>query len=180
MRFILLIALATVLAAPAVAQPIYKVVDEDGNVTYTDQKPSDDAEPEDLPEINVLSTDDEETSEILEGAAAPEAGDADEREPLGFRFEIPSDGQTIESGGDGLPIELNSNVSIPATALIVLYLNDQPQPPIQTLEATLDDIGPGAHRLRAELQTAGGRVLAETETIEFVIEPEPGAPETGP
>ncbi|MFW5816148.1 MAG: DUF4124 domain-containing protein, partial [Wenzhouxiangella sp.] len=33
----------------AVAQPIYRVVDEQGNVTYTDQKPSEDAEPLDLP-----------------------------------------------------------------------------------------------------------------------------------
>lgn len=46
---ILLIVLCTPLSA--IAQSIYKVVDKDGNVTYTDTPPSDGAVPEELPEI---------------------------------------------------------------------------------------------------------------------------------
>ena len=48
------------LAAPLAAQStgeIYKVVDEDGNVTFTDQRPSAQAQPMDLPPLSVIETD---------------------------------------------------------------------------------------------------------------------------
>ena len=51
---------------------IYKVVDEDGNVTFTDQKPSSNAEPVDLPPLSVIKTDTPPPSPSLEPAAAPE------------------------------------------------------------------------------------------------------------
>lgn len=43
-----------VFVCPAMAQNIYKVIDEDGNVIYTDQPPSSDAEPEDLPMLGQM------------------------------------------------------------------------------------------------------------------------------
>ena len=49
-----------VLAGPLAAQSggeIYKVVDEHGNVTYTDQRPSEGAVPMDLPPLSVVETD---------------------------------------------------------------------------------------------------------------------------
>ncbi len=36
---------------------IYKVVDKDGNVTFTDQRPGAGAEPMDLPPLSVIETD---------------------------------------------------------------------------------------------------------------------------
>ena len=36
---------------------IYKVVDKDGNVTFTDQRPGAEAEPMDLPPLSVIETD---------------------------------------------------------------------------------------------------------------------------
>ena len=35
---------------------IYRVVDENGNVTYTDQPPQDGAQPMDLPDLSVIQT----------------------------------------------------------------------------------------------------------------------------
>ena len=40
-------------AVPATAQ-VYKCVQEDGTVVYTDQRCSDDAQPMDLPELTVM------------------------------------------------------------------------------------------------------------------------------
>ncbi len=36
---------------------IYKVVDKDGNVTFTDQRPNSNAKPVDLPPLSVVETD---------------------------------------------------------------------------------------------------------------------------
>lgn len=66
------IACAACLAQPLFAQEsggIYKVVDEEGNVTYTDQRPNDAAVPMDLPELSVIKTD------PAPAAAAPTAAE---------------------------------------------------------------------------------------------------------
>lgn len=159
-----LLALA-LFAMPLAAQEIYRVVDEHGNVTYTDQKPEDGGEPVDLPELNVLGDDEEEPP--LPEAEADVAIDAEAAGPLGFEIVSPADGEMVEGGS--VQVEIDSNVAIPPTAQIVLFLNGQPQEPIRTLDVTLDDIPPGPYQLRAELQTPEGRQLAETGSVRFEV-----------
>jgi len=146
----------------ALSQPIYKVVDEDGNVTFTDQRPSDDAAPMELPELNVLDS---------RGAPPDLPSDTEETEiePLRLSFSSPEDEENIFGTGNSLSVTLESNIDIPPTALVVLYLDGQAQPPIQSLSYTFDFIARGEHTLRAELQTGSGRVLAETESITFFM-----------
>lgn len=160
----LLILTMCMIMAPALvlAQPIYRVVDEDGNVTYTDQRPSDDAEPMELPELNVLDS----------RAAPPNMPtDAEENEvePLRLSISSPQNEENIFGTGNSLSVALESSVEIPRTAQVVLYLDDEAQDPIQALTYTFEFIPRGEHTLRAELQTPSGRVLAETETITFYM-----------
>ena len=164
--WIFILALA---ASPLTAQEIYRVVDEHGNVTYTDQKPDDDTAPIDLPELNVLGDED---------APLPETqAESEPPAPLGFRIVSPADGDVLEHGS--VQVEMDSNVAIPPTAQIVLFLNGQPQEPIRTLDITLDQIPPGPYQLRAELQTPGGRQLAETDSIRFEVS-DPGEDDNAP
>ncbi len=149
------------LAMPLAAQEIYRVVDAQGNVTYTDQKPDEEANPLELPELNVLGDEDAPLPEAeTESAGEPSA-------PLGFRIVSPVDGDVLEHGS--VQVEMDSNVAIPPTAQIVLFLNGQPQEAIRTLDITLDQVPPGPYQLRAELQTPGGRRLAETDSIRFQV-----------
>jgi hypothetical protein len=156
--WLILLALA---AAPLAAQEIYRVVDENGNVTYTDQKPNDNADPMDLPELNVLG-DDEAAAEVI--TAEPESETA---QPLNFRITSPTDGETL--AGEAIQVEMDIGIEIPPTAQIVLFLNGQPQEPIRTLDITLDQIPPGPYQLRAELQTPEGRKIAETGSVRFEV-----------
>jgi len=159
--FALLLSILLAMASfGAAAQQIYKVVDENGNVTYTDQRPSDDAEPLDLPELNVLDS--------REASVPPElteSSEGEEREPLELRFVTPQNEENIRGTGNRLSVTLESNIEIPPSAQVVFFLNDEPQEPVQSLSATFEEIPRGEHSLRAELQTPSGRVLAQTESI---------------
>jgi len=145
--------------APLGAQEIYKVVDADGNVTYTDEKPSDDADPMDLPEISVVGEDAEPPVALAETEL--------EREALGFRITSPRDGQDVLATDNTLTVNMASNVALPDTAQIVVFLNEEAQPPVGSLEATFENLEIGEHTLRAELQTPTGRVLASTDPVTF-------------
>lgn len=150
-------------------QPIYKVTDRDGNVTYTDQKPSPDAEPLDLPELGVLGDGQEELEQALEGQ--PQIDPA--IEPLTLVITQPVDGTEFSDRGDGVAVVLHSNVELPPSAQIVLYLNDQPQDPIRQLAISLAGLQPGAYRLHAEVQTPSGRLLTRTEEVSFLLRAPP-------
>jgi len=152
------------LAQGAVAQEIYRVVDEHGNVTYTDRKPSDDAEPMDLPELNVLQGEDDELP--FDANSQAETDDS-----MDFRVAAPADGATLDGSLGGLSIRLDSALEFPPAAQIVLFLDGRPLDPIRNMETAIDMPRAGPHSLRAELQTPSGRVLAATETVRFEVEP---------
>lgn len=156
--------------SPAGAQEIYEVVDEDGNVTYTDQKPDDDAEPIDLPELNVLEPD-EDAAPVEEAKIAGEAElvQAENRGNLDFSITRPEQNAEIPHPAGGLIVEMDIGIDIPPTAQIVLFLNGQAQEPVRSLQTSLPPPSPGEYQMRAELQTPSGRVLANTDAVSFRI-----------
>lgn len=142
---------------------IYRVVDKDGNVTYTDQKPDDDAEPVDLPELNVLDQDDE--PPILAERQS------EERAGLGFRIVSPEPDAVLSADNPLLDVRMDININIPPTAQIVIFIDEQPMEPVRSLETTVALPLPGEHLARAELQTPGGRALASTDPVRFQVVP---------
>lgn len=178
--------LATVLllsAVPSSAQEIYRVVDEDGNVTYTDRKPDDGSDPMDLPELSVVEPGKLGDPEVVgagESAGEPARSDREEAPNLAFRITSPGQEDTIWNTAMQLPVQLELGVDIPPGAQIVIFLDGQPQQAIQSTSTTLEGVERGPHELRAELQTASGRVLARTEPVTFfmrqqsALHPRPG------
>ncbi len=173
MRFLALTALILLsvgIFLPALAsQPIYKVKDRDGNIIYTDEKPSPDAEPLELPELSVMGEDPQSLEDALEGQAAVDPG----IDPLSLEIAQPADGAQITASGDGIIVALRSNIDLPPSAQIVLFIDDQPQEPVRQMSITLAGLEPGIHRLRAELQTPSGRVLNRTEEVTFMLRSPP-------
>src|SRR5690625_5795970 len=90
-----LLSLALV-AAAANAQEIYRVVDKDGNVTYTDTKPDDNARPIELTEVNVLEgVSEEEVDEVIEQVVAE-----NQHNSMDFRIMQPADDSKDDTGRD--------------------------------------------------------------------------------
>ncbi len=166
-------------APPAAAQEIYRVVDEDGNVTYTDRKPDDGSEAMDLPELNVVEPGKLGDPEVA-GVEAPTREAREEAPTLTFRITSPGQEETIWNTAMQLPVQLELGVDLPPGAQIVIFLDGQPRQSTQSTSTTLEGVERGPHELRAELQTASGRVLATTEPVTFfmrqqsALHPRPG------
>lgn len=160
---IILAALLALLVLPAGAQEIYRVVDENGNVTYTDQKPDGDVDPVDLPELNVLEGD----AESLPGAESEAAPTQGEAQPMNFRIERPADGATLTPEGDSIDITMGIDIDVPPTARITLVLDGEELAPVRSLETSIPTPAPGEHRLFARLETPSGRALGTTDPVTF-------------
>ncbi|WP_376695809.1 DUF4124 domain-containing protein [Wenzhouxiangella sp. EGI_FJ10305] len=162
---ILLTALLATLAVSVNAQDVYRVVDENGNVTYTDQKPDDNAEPMELPELNVLEGDEDTLPGIAtEGENAQGQGEA---QPMNFRIEQPADNTEITPGSEQISIVMGIDIEVPPTAQITLVLDGRELTPVRTLQTDIPAPSPGEHRLFARLETPSGRVLGTTDPVTF-------------
>jgi len=174
------ITLATLalVASSTVSAQIYKVVDENGNVTYTDQAPADGSAPMDLPELSVVDTDYE--SSTTAGAEATEeaAGEAAESEELtprdlrrmyhDFSISQPAPEQTFWGTANTVVISWGSSTPLQSDLQVRVFIDGVQQPATQssTIALTLDR---GEHSVYAELLDSRGRRLVTTSTVTFFV-----------
>jgi hypothetical protein len=167
-----LLALLLPLAASAEGE-IYKVVDKDGNVTYTDQQPSSGAEPMDLPELSVIQTD---PVVPLPGAAAKDAAEppgqptpSELRRLLAdFRILQPQQDETFWGTGNQVTVAWGSSQPIPEGMSARLYVDGQAQdgPAAGNVTLTLER---GEHQVYVELLDERRRRILATDTVTFFV-----------
>lgn len=169
------IACAACLSQPLLAQEsggIYKVVDEEGNVTYTDQRPNDAAVPMDLPELSVIKTD------PAPAAAAPTAAeDQADRPPTrrelqrqfsDFRILQPQQEETFWGTANTVVVAWGGSQPIPPELSVRLYVDGQPRDVAGSGSVTLT-LDRGEHQVYAELLDARKRPIVTTERVTFFI-----------
>jgi hypothetical protein len=166
--FVVLFALSAVSAYGAV----YKVVDKDGNVTYTDQKPYEGAEPVKLPDLSVIETD----IPVPEKKAV-EAEDAKSAEPTprelrklyrDFRITEPQPEETFWGTANKVVVSWGSQRAIMPGMSVMLYVDGTPQqaPAQGGVTLTLDR---GEHQVYAELRDPRGRRVVTTDSVTFFV-----------
>jgi len=151
---------------------IYKVVDENGNVTYTDQAPPDGSAPMDLPELSVIDTDyeGEETAEATEEGVEPEALTPRDLRRMYRDFHIsqPAPEETFWGTANSVVVSWASNTALQPDMKVRVYVDGVPQAETQgsTMALTLDR---GEHTVYAELRDGRGRRLVTTPAVTFFI-----------
>lgn len=160
-------------AVVAASGEIYKVVDKDGNVTYTDQRPSSDAQPVDLPELSVVETDidvpeSSPSAASAEGEAKPPTPRELRRQFADFRIIQPAQEETFWGTANSVVVSWGSSQSAPPELSARLYVDGQPQdvPVSGSVTLTLDR---GEHQVYAELLDARKRRVVTTDTVTFFV-----------
>jgi hypothetical protein len=153
---------------------VYKTVDEDGNVVYTDQAPKDGSQPMELPPLSVVEAPTYEAIVRPEEEAAEDEGREFSLRQLrnrykGFAIISPENEQSLWSP-QGLitlawqaphPLQEGMQVRASMDGEQIGLTNDRVIP-ITKLER-------GAHTLEAVLVDARGRTIATAETVTFFI-----------
>ena len=152
---------------------IYKVVDKDGNVTFTDQRPAANAQPMDLPPLSVIETDTPAPAVDTDSAAGSE-----EPQPLtprelrrqfrDFRITRPLQEETFWGTENSVVVTWESSQPIPPEMRVLLYVDGKSQaaPAAGGVSLTLDR---GEHQVYAELRDERNRRVLTTPTITFFI-----------
>ncbi len=152
---------------------IYKVVDKDGNVTFTDQRPSADAQPVELPPLSVISTDLPDTP-----AVATQSADSDEPKPpttqelrrqfSDFRIIQPENEETFWGTENQVVVTWGSSQAIPPEMNVTLYVDGQGREVSGEGSVTLT-LDRGEHQVYAELRDERKRRVVTTSTVTFFV-----------
>lgn len=156
----------------AVAE-IYKIVDRDGNVVYTDQAPADGTPPMDLPELSVVTTEPV-AAPAQDTPAEGESGEvALTRRELrrmysDFRITQPAQEQTFWGTENTVVVSWGASTPLQEDMSVRLLVDGQPRPAGRDsmLALTLDR---GEHVVQAELLDGRGRRLLATEPVRFFV-----------
>jgi hypothetical protein len=167
-------AMATLVCTSAQAE-VYKLVDEQGNVTYTDQAPPDGSAPIKLPELSVIQTDYPPPAPATEGQGATDTEAADELTPRQLRkmyrdFHIsrPTQEETIWGTDRPVVVSWNSSAAIQPDMSVRVFVNGQPMATTKDQMAALT-LERGEYQVYAELLDARGRRIVAAPAITFFV-----------
>lgn len=162
MRTFLLTSMLLMASLLATAQPIYKTVDDEGHVSYSDKPPRGNQPPEspELPPVNSVP-------EQAVPSGRPSDSEADATPQLQYSIEIvaPQPDSSVPPGQRDLPISVDLQPVLLPEHTLVYYLDDEPVAEIRSTQHIVREIYRGTHSVRVEVLDARGRVLGATNPV---------------
>jgi len=152
---------------------IYRVVDKDGNVTYTDQPPGDGSEPMNLPELSVIQTDPAkkqgEVAPALEREESREVNAVELRKKYSdFKILQPQNEETFWGTANTVVVSWGSEVPLQEGMTVKLYVDGTPREVAGSGGISLQ-LNRGTHQVHAELYAGGDKPLITTPTVTFFV-----------
>ena len=169
MRLSACIALLALLAASAAPAQVYRWVDEDGVVHYSDT-PHPGAEEIHLP-------DDEPPApgrafESLQRTLPTNGDEAAQQQPAGYQnlqFVAPSPEETLWNIGGELTVRLDVQPSLRPGHQVRVYFDGEPRQ-ANGLTVDLQEVWRGAHNLQAEVLNEQGQLMIRSDPIRFYVQ----------
>jgi hypothetical protein len=163
----LTLALCLLLASGiAQAQKVYKVIQPDGTVMFTDTPPADGSGEEvDVQPLNTTpplaspteAFDDTPAAELEQGYSE-------------FRITSPGDDAAIRDNAGNVNVDLKINPSLRAGDTIELTLDGQSIGGGRKTAITLTNMDRGTHSLQALVKNASGKVVARSNSVTFTLQ----------
>ena len=168
----MLITFSLVLTASPLMAQVYKVVDENGNVTFTDRPPADGSKPMDLPPLSVIETP---VYQVPSNQVATEEEDEEiplktlRRDYRDFAIISPLAEASIWAPEQAVSIAWNVGKQLQAGMKVTIFVNgkllttsSQPIIPAGVLER-------GEHTVTAQLKDARNRTIATAAPVTFYV-----------
>lgn len=168
LRFSCLILAGVCCAAPAYAE-IYRTVDAQGRVTFSDS-PTKNSERVQLPPLSIVRG--MTADEIARANARPDAADNKAR-PVSYRlnFVSPNANQVFQKPMDSIEIAVSTEPSLAAGDRVVLSMNGQALGDTQSTAVASENLERGAQAIVAKVLALNGKVMGEQSVTVFIQQP---------
>jgi len=168
----ILVTLLLVATAGPVTAQVYKTVDKDGNVTYTDKPPLEGSQPITLRPISVI-----EAPMYEQATPAADADEAGEEKPLrylrkqfqDFTIVSPQHEESIWYADRVIKIAWSAPSALEPGMQVTVSVDGRAQAATSERVIPITGLERGEHTVAAELKDANNRRIATTQTITFFI-----------
>jgi hypothetical protein len=141
---------------------IYKTIDKQGRVVYTDRPPAK-AKPVELPNINTLS----QARFILnDGAMFNATMDA---EPYQVHVISPVSGFVLQANERNLNVSVNLDKALQSGHVLVYFLDGYILEKTTALAVTISEPARGEHKLHVDVMSKYGKNLGQSDAISIVV-----------
>ena len=166
---------------PQLFAEVYKTIDENGNVVYTDRQPSPDARPLVLPGLSVISAQKPAMPPVIPGSVLASTGPEAElqqqvptieelrRRYRDFAIVSPVQDQTFTGTGNEASVEWNTGDPPQPGMSVIIYLDGVALPATSYTVITVCPLNRGKHNVYAVLTDALDRRIARTRPVSFHI-----------
>jgi hypothetical protein len=168
--------LCLALAGGAVpAEEVYKVIQPDGTVEFTDSPPPGEAaEQVEIPPLNTAEPPASPTS------SAPSSTDAASRSYSEFRITSPSDGESIRDNAGNVNIDLSLKPTLRSGDKIDVLLDGRSVGGGNKTAITLSEMNRGTHSVQALVKDSAGKVVARSNSVTFTLQRRSAILQPGP
>lgn len=154
---------------------IYKTVDADGNVSYSDS-PSKNAKVIDIGPINTTpsTSKKQQAEQIVEKTDTNSAKENQSTRYSSLKITSPATAAVIPNGLNGLNVAVSSSPSLANGDQYKLFIDDIPRGLSSSNSFSLDRISRGAHKLEVKIVDSSNKVLKSSASVNiFVRWPQP-------
>jgi len=173
MKRLLMIFLPVALTAgPVAASEIYRTTDADGNVVFTDERPSDDAEPVELDPLTTVKP----VEGAPDGASSAGTSEAEPDTPSngisGISVAYPENEKGIRHNGGNVPFRVAlepEGATLPRGHQVEIILDGEARGRAASTQVTVSPVERGPHTVRARIIDNAGQTRYESESVKFYL-----------
>ncbi len=174
MRKLIPLLLALLLpAVSAAGDEIYRTTDEDGNVVYTNEPPSDDAEPVELDPLTTVPPGEEipDEADTDDGSDAAASQGASPRYQ-GLEVAYPPHDQTVRHNGGLVPFRvqiLPKGTQLAEGHKVEIVLDGEVRGSARSRQISVSAVSRGPHTAEARIVDGTGAVITQSQATEFYL-----------
>jgi len=173
--FLVLVTFSMAAIDGAVYAQVYKTVDEDGNITYTDIPPKGGAEQVKLAPISVIEAPAYEQAEEVVDPVAEDAGSNDlsvkelRRNYRDFAIVAPLPEESLWHPEAPISIAWNTRYELQLGMQVLIYIDGTLQTKTSVQLTSVPKLDRGEHKVEAKLVDENNRTIATAEPVTFFI-----------
>jgi len=154
------------ICASAQAQKVFRVVQPDGTVEFTDSPPSN----RPAEEIQVRPLNSTPGLAPSAGASTQTAADKGHKGYSDFRITKPHNDEAIRDNAGNVNVDLKLTPSLQSGDKIALLLDGESVGGGKSTAITLSDMDRGTHNLQAVVKNSNGQVVARSNSVTFTVQ----------
>ena len=166
----LIVAVLALSIAASASAAVYKWVQPDGTVTYSDRAPQENAAPTDLPELQEIKLPPPPPPQPTDSSEDTPSDQAQRREYTKFEITEPANNSAFRNNAGQVTVKLNLEPALQEGDMVAILLDGKEIGQGKSNALSLSNVDRGSHTLSAMVKNAQGGTVISANPVTFTLQ----------